>query len=201
MVDVQFRFDSEKLVQALAYLAHAKLRRLDKLKCAKLLYFSDKYHLLKYGRPILGDVYYCLENGPIPSASLNLMNSAIAPIKIRGVKFPFLELFDEYLSVDKTKKYPEFVSKRPPDLTVFSRSEVEALKATVEAYGRCSPWQLRELSHKDPTWTIPESGRIGGRAEIPYALFFEGQPDDVREVWTLVEDDQEDRDFAAKIAQ
>src|SRR5258708_1469362 len=189
MAEVKFRFDVEKLVQALAYLANVGVRKLSKLKAAKLLYFFDKYHLLKYGRPVLGDVYFCLDHGPIPSASVNLMSEAITPIRIKGWKHPFLDLFDKYLTVDNKPKYPEFVSKRAPDLDLFSRSELEALEATVKAYGKKTPWQLRELTHQDPTWTIPDGDRVSGsRAEIPYGLFFEGQPADVRDLLGLVED-------------
>ena len=57
MAEIKYRFLPEKFIQELAYLAQADLPDLSKLKVAKLLYFCDKYHLLKYGRPVTGDVY------------------------------------------------------------------------------------------------------------------------------------------------
>lgn len=202
MADAKFQFDSEKFVQVLAYLAQARLPRLDKLKAAKLLYFCDKYHLLRYGRPVLGDVYFCLDHGPVPSASLNLMNDAITPICIKGMKQPFLEMFAKYLAVDHKPAYPEFISKEAPEFDLLSKSELEALDATIKKYGKYTPWRLRELTHADPTWTVPDDERPhGSRAQIPYDLFFEGQPDAVREMWELVEDEQEESEFADKISR
>lgn len=202
MSDVKFQFDSEKLVQALAFFAGAGVKELSKLKAAKLLYFADKYHLLKYGRPILGDVYFCLDHGPVPSASLNLMSEAISPIRVKGFRQPFLELFREHLTVNKDRKHAEFRAKRPPDLALFSKSELEALNDTLKKYGKKSPWDLRQLTHLDPTWTIPDGERAAGsRAEIPYELFFEGQSDDVRDVWEIIEEEQEQSAFADKMAR
>jgi uncharacterized phage-associated protein len=54
---VRFQFDPEKFVDAVAYLAQA-CPSSTKLSICKLLYFADKEHLLRYGRPILGDHYY-----------------------------------------------------------------------------------------------------------------------------------------------
>jgi hypothetical protein len=56
MAHIRFRFAPEKLVQALAFFADRGVRDLDKMKAAKLLFHADKYHLLTYGRPVLGDL-------------------------------------------------------------------------------------------------------------------------------------------------
>lgn len=200
--EIKFQFEPEKLVQALAYFAGAQLPSLDKLKAAKLLYFCDKYHLLKYGRPVMGDVYFCLDHGPVPSASLNLMNDAMNPDDFKGRPAPFQKLFQRFLDVDKTCRYPVFVRKADPGLDLFSKSEIEALDFTVQKYGRLSPWRLRGLSHRDPTWFIPDGERpSGSRADIPYELFFEGQPDDVRDMLSLVEEEQAESKFARQLAR
>jgi uncharacterized phage-associated protein len=200
MAEVRFQFDPEKVIQALTYIANADVSELSKLKAAKLLYFCDKYHLLKYGRPVLGDAYYCLDHGPVPSASLNMMNEALDPIW--GGEGPFLRMFEEYLSINRDHKYPEFVAKKTADTDVFSGSEVEALNATVRQYGKLSPWKLRELTHNDPTWVIPDGERVSGsRADIPYSLFFVGQPAEVREIWELLQEEQEQDQFASNLAR
>ena len=78
MAEIRFRFNLEKLVAFLGFFSAKGVSDLTKLKAAKLLYFADKDHLLKYGRPILGDVYFCLPYGPVPSVALNEMTDAIA---------------------------------------------------------------------------------------------------------------------------
>ena len=64
---LSFRFNVDKLIQALTFLASKGVANLTKLRAAELLFFADKYHLRKFGRPILGDAYYCLDKSPIPS--------------------------------------------------------------------------------------------------------------------------------------
>ncbi len=200
MAQIQFRFDPEKLVQALAYFAGRGVRDLDKMKAAKLLFHADKYHLLKYGRPVIGDQYACMEYGPVPSASLNVMNDVVA----NDSHFPPLAkvLFDEYLSVEKSmfKKYPVFRARKDADLDVFSDSDIEALEYARETYGGKSAWKLSEESHEEPSWKLANEQRAPGSSVImDYRLFFEGHPE-AAEMLRLVEAQQEDRDAAEELA-
>ena len=47
-------FNSEKSLQAVLYIAN-RVERKDFHKIFKVLYFADREHLIKYGRPITGD--------------------------------------------------------------------------------------------------------------------------------------------------
>ena len=76
---IEFKFNVKKLINALAFFA-GEITDLDKLKAAKLLYFADKHHLVRYGRPILGDCYCALDAGPIPSRSLDIMKRIISQL-------------------------------------------------------------------------------------------------------------------------
>jgi len=58
----------------MAFLA-AHVPDLTTLKAAKLLYFADRAHELKHGRPILGDWYACLPRGPVPSSALDMLDT------------------------------------------------------------------------------------------------------------------------------
>lgn len=169
---IRFKFDPEKFVASLAFFAsHAK--GIDKLKAAKLFYYADKYHLLRYGKPILGDVYYHLDYGPVPSKALDIMNEAIDPYQLRGIPQSNLELFKKYLSVDaEGKTHPTFEVKGEPDFDVFSESELEALRETVRQYGHYSGRQLIDLTHREAPWRKTERNE-----EIDYCLFFEGAKD------------------------
>ena len=59
-------FNPEKSLQAVLYVAN-RLERKDFHKIFKVLYFADREHLTKYGRPITGDTYVAMEYGPVPS--------------------------------------------------------------------------------------------------------------------------------------
>lgn len=200
MAQIRFRFTPEKLVQALAFFAQRGVRDLDKMKAAKLLFHADKYHLLKYGRPVIGDQYACMEYGPVPSASLNVMNDVVAD----DVHFPPMakDLFDEYLTVERSifKKYPVFRAKREPDLDVFSDSDIEALDYAQKTYGARSSWVLSEESHREPCWEAANEERAAGSSVMmDYRLFFEGHPE-AADMLRFVEAQQEDRDASDELA-
>lgn len=199
MANIRFPFNPEKLVQALAYFAERGIADLDKMKAAKLLFHADKYHLLTYGRPVIGDSYACMEYGPVPSTSLNVMGDVIA----NDPAFPPVvkPLFDEYISVETAEqKYPVFRAKRAPDLDVFSDSDIEALDRTIAEHGKKSAWQLSEESHLELAWKIANEARPhGSSVMMDYRLFFEGHPE-AEGVLRLVELQQEDRDFASAMA-
>lgn len=199
MTMIRFRFDPEKLVQALTYFAGCGIDDLDKMKAAKLFFHADKYHLLRYGRPVLGDAYACMEYGPVPSAALNVLSDLIAD----DPSYPPVAkpLFDAYIAVEKHgRKYPVFRAKQPADLDVFSESDIEALEYAVKEHGKKSAWQLSQESHQEPAWRIANESRADGSSVMmDYRLFFEGHPE-AEDVLRLVELQQEDRDFASVMA-
>ncbi|HSY52167.1 MAG TPA: Panacea domain-containing protein [Thermoanaerobaculia bacterium] len=200
MAQIRFRFAPEKLVQALVFFARRGVRDLDKMKAAKLLFHADKYHLLKYGRPVIGDQYACMEYGPVPSASLNVMNDVVAHDKhFRPLA---KDLFDEYLTVEKSmfRKYPVFRARKDPDLDVFSESDIEALDYARKNYGSKPAWKLSEQSHDEPSWRLANEQRAPGSSVImDYRLFFEGHPE-AMDMLRFVEAEQEDRDAAEELA-
>jgi uncharacterized phage-associated protein len=200
MTQIRFRFSPEKLVQALAFFAQRGVRDLDKMKAAKLLFHADKFHLLKYGRPVIGDQYACMEYGPVPSASLNVMNDVLA----HDEHFPPMakELFDDYLIVEKGifRKYAVFRAKREPDLDVFSDSDIEALEYALTTYGAKSAWALSEESHAEPCWQAANENRApGSSVMMDYRFFFEGHPE-AADMLRFVEAQQEDRDASDELA-
>lgn len=200
MTQIRFRFSPEKLVQALAFFAQRGVRDLDKMKAAKLLFHADKFHLLKYGRPVIGDQYACMEYGPVPSASLNVMNDVLD----HDEHFPPMakELFDDYLIVEKGifRKYAVFRAKREPDLDVFSDSDIEALEYAQMNFGAKSAWALSEESHAEPCWQAANENRApGSSVMMDYRLFFEGHPE-AADMLRFVEAQQEDRDASDELA-
>jgi uncharacterized phage-associated protein len=189
---ITFRFDPEKFANALAFLAK-RVRDLDKLKAAKLLYFADKYHLVRYGRPIIGDRYHSLDYGPVPSKALDIMNQTIHDVPPVATRQPLRNLLERYIEVDKAHRYPRFRAKRSPDLDVFSESEIEALEHTLAEYGDKSGVELVNISHREPAWK-----EVGGYGEIDYRLFFKDSVSSERVV-ELLEADQETRDLVDSI--
>jgi uncharacterized phage-associated protein len=179
MYNLTFEFNLEKLIQAIAYFSNSGIQDLTKLKVAKLLYFADKHNLLEFGLPIIGDVYFCLDYGPVPSFSLNEMNAAISGSEIPiGGEDSDARRFSRALSVKKGffRNYPKFEHKPEgykPE--IFSDNEKSSLRYTAHMYGGKSAQQLVELTHQEPTWRIANQDRVVGKGKlITYDLFFEG---------------------------
>jgi uncharacterized phage-associated protein len=199
MKPLRFTFDPERAILALAFFADAEVPDLTKLKAAKLFYFADKDHLLRHGRPILGDTYYCLDSGPIPSGALNIMNEAVTATPEEAPSHPIQDFLKSYLDVI-LRHHPVFRARRKPELDAFSESEVESLRRTVESYGALTAGQLIELTHREATWQTPNEGREPGhRADIPYQLFFENAGADATTMKALVEAEQEEREFVQSL--
>lgn len=195
MSRIHFKFDAEKLVQALAFFASRGVNDLDTLKAVKLLYFADREHLLKYGRTIIGDDYYCMKNGPIPTNALSQIQDAVSANPTGDHD----ALFDEYFTIDRAPAYPRLVPRKDPDMDVFSATDVEVLTNVVEKYGDKSAWTLRNLTHDDECVRIADRERAArgvGSVRIPFEWFFAGTDS---KLLPLVEADQDDRDFAESL--
>ncbi|HWW13619.1 MAG TPA: Panacea domain-containing protein [Candidatus Dormibacteraeota bacterium] len=176
MGDIKFEFNLDKLIQAIAFFCDKGIQDLTKLKVAKLLYFADKKHLLEHGEPILGDTYFCMQFGPVPSFSLNEMNEAISRSEVSSDDESDYSIMSRTLRVRRGFfHYPRFEARHPFDASVFTGTELAALTFVAERYGANSAKQLVDLTHLEPTWTIANEGRQpNGRTQIPYELFFEG---------------------------
>lgn len=180
MYNLTFEFSIEKLVQAIAYFSNAGVRDLTKLKVAKLLYFADKTHLLENGQPIIGDVYWCMDYGPVPSFALNEMSAAISRPEIAVGADSDANRFAQVLHVRTFFHYhPRFEARDGAyNPSVFSASELKALDYTARTYGNKTAKELVTLTHMEPTWAVPNEGRAtGSRALITYDLFFRGAPE------------------------
>lgn len=79
MMPIHFQFDTEKSIQAIAYLLHALGGTEDKRKLMKLLYRAERDHFLQFGRPITGDSLCALPLGPVPSGAMDLINGNYEP--------------------------------------------------------------------------------------------------------------------------
>ncbi len=176
MGDIQFEFSLQKLIHAIAFFSQQGIHDLTKLKLAKLLYFADKKHLLEFGSPIIGDVYFCMEFGPVPSFAMNEMNEAINRSEVVCDDTSDYSKMSQVLRVKKSlfSRYYHFEAKNF-DSSVFVPSELAVLGYVAEEYGRKSAKQLVDLTHDEPTWKIANESRDPkGRTPIPYELFFQG---------------------------
>ncbi len=173
---MRFQFNPEKFVNAVAYLAQG-CRNSTKLAICKHLYYADREHLVRYGRPITGDQYYKLPHGPIPTRGLDMLRGKASAAENA--------LLEKYVSVIGDSVHP----KQPANRRVLSKSDIEILEWVVKSYGRLSAASLRSKTHAEAPWS-----RSDDCCPIDYALFFEGRPE-AEHVKALAEAEQESRDL------
>ena len=159
-----------KATQALNFFARQSGGSINKLKALKLLFFADRYHLRKYGRPVSECVYYAMTHGPVASEAKQIAeDSDVLPAPARHYVRKFLRKKGDY----------DYASTTTVDKSVLSDSDLEALEFAWRSFGHLSKYQLRDITHHYPEWKRHERAlRQHGRRRVPmdYADFF-SEPD------------------------
>lgn len=201
--ELSFRFRLDKVVNALTYFSQAGVRDLTKLKAATLLYLADQYHFLRYGRPISGDRYVAMDFGPVPESTYQLTNRLVEPDEVddpaRQIAATFLQVDTGFLG---RSKYPVLRALREADVSVFSDSELEALKATVQKYGNKPARALVNLMRDHRAYKRASAYRHeGSSVALPYEFFLEDASDEqaAAAVRELAASEQENRNFVESL--
>lgn len=161
---IHLRFDYEKATQALNYLALQNGGQIDKLQAIKLIFFADRYHLRKFGRPITNDSYAAMELGPVGSGVKDIIDQTV-----------YLSNKAKDYTVLFLKKDGNFIrSKKEVDRKVFSKSDLEALNFAWKKFGKYDGLRLGNITHKYPEWKKHESAINAGVLSVPmnYIDFF-----------------------------
>lgn len=196
MATLKFRFDLDKLVNALAFFADAGIGDLTKLKAAKLLYFADQRHLFKFGRPITGDRYIAMDLGPVPESAYQLIGRLGEPPEADD---PGYRAAVARLEIHKgvMRKYAVLRAVQKPDLDVFSDSEIDVLQNIVNEFGTRKASELVNLTHGHAAYKRADAGRApGSSVDLPYDYFFEDAPAGSDGARAFADNEQADRAFA-----
>ena len=175
-------FRSRKAAQICVYFATKskgtkKRGTIAKLKLIKLIYLAERRFLSEHHHPMLFDELYSLPHGPICSNTLNGINGRIHD-----------ELWTDFITrsgniVVAMKKLDR------ADLDEISDAEMEVLSSIWDDFGKLTPSQLRNYTHKHCSeYTETEKSSI----PISYEQIFEalGEKDArgiAREILDMVE--------------
>jgi hypothetical protein len=145
------------------------------IKLNKTLFFIDFLAYRTLGKPVTGQEYFALENGPALRYRARLWNAMQKRKDIAVRKEP--TVFDN----DKERT----LALRDPDVTKFSPNELGLIFKVIEALRTATGRELSDLSHTLFGWqlskekeTIPYSTALVGQrkpthAEIEYGLRLE----------------------------
>jgi len=153
---MRFQFEQDKALQAMAYIVK-RLGSVEKVKLMKLMYLADKQHFLREGYPITGDRQCAMPYGPVPSATLDLLNGNWAD--------PNLALRSLHLN-DNT-----VMLRHDPGVGTLSAQELATLDEILAQYGDAHRWSLVDALHELPEYkeTYANAVARGKRAGIiPY---------------------------------
>jgi uncharacterized phage-associated protein len=137
-------FDYKKATQAINYLTKREGGQIGKLKLIKLVYLADRYHLRRYGRPVINDAYLAMQLGPVGSSVKDIAE--------------FSDFLDEGERSYATKYLARggeantVVSRTDVDESIFSKSELEALDFSYSQFGTQSASSLVNVTHRYPEW-------------------------------------------------
>jgi len=156
----------KKATQALNLLARKKDGKINKMKAIKLIFLADRLHLRKYGRPIVGDIYWAMKLGPVGSLTKNVAELSSMPKDALAYAKKYIKPAD--------KKKQTFISIKQEDLSVFSKTDLECIEAVYDKFSDKDQFGLAEITHKYPEWIKHKKELDGGkkRAKMNYGDFF-----------------------------
>lgn len=142
---LKVRFDSEKALEAILYVA-SKAPIPDIYHVGKILYYADRYHLELFGRLITGDHYNAMKDGPVASNTYDIIKIARGD----GVYVPNgcdTEAVKAAFKVSGMKLLPS----RQADEDYLSESDLECIDKAIGVLGNMSFGDIRKMSH-DGAW-------------------------------------------------
>lgn len=154
---IRYNISHNKAIEAIVWLSN-KQPGIDIYHVVKIIFFADKIHLNRYGRPLIGDTYRKMEYGPVPSVVKDLItkNMWLSPRQ--------LEKISKAITVDKDNYY-KAQPNRDADLSYFSKSDLNCLSESFEKYKNSTFDELYIMTHQEPCYIEAEE-----KGPIDYAL-------------------------------
>lgn len=112
MVAIQYRINYTKAIETILWLVNQK-PDLDIYHIGKAIFYAEKYHLNRYARPIIGDVYQKGDYGPFPSTIRDIIQQTAEWLPLDQLQ----ESIEAFKVVNKP--YPTPIPNRLPDLNFF----------------------------------------------------------------------------------
>jgi len=123
------------------------------IKLNKILFHSDFSAYLAFGKPISGQEYFKLQNGPAPKQFLPVSKKMQAS---GDLAYKETEFFGHM------QKKP--IALRQPDVSVFSPEEIDIVHKTIQKYWNITATAIGDHSHLFIGWRIARD-----KETIPYA--------------------------------
>lgn len=154
-MQIRYQFHPEKTTQAVAHLLRSLGGETDKVKLMKLIYIADRTNFLRRGAPLTGDRQVAMPFGPVPSATLNLVNGD--DWCGREEEHCFFTIRDNKVCL-----------RVDPGIGLLDPDEVGVLDDVIAEHGNKHTWALVEETHGFPEYK--DAYVAGSSRLIPYEL-------------------------------
>lgn len=148
-------FSPTRIAQMAAFFAAREPQStINIMKLIKLLYLADRESLRLYGEPITFDNMFSLDEGPILSRSLNMINGELS--------IASAEAWDKWMS-DRDQDHNVRVRRNfgRDDLDYVSDADFDVLQNVWSQFGHMNQWQLSDYTHEHcPEWQNPHGSRL-----------------------------------------
>jgi uncharacterized phage-associated protein len=148
-------FSPTRIAQMAAFFAAKEPRStINIMKLIKLMYLSDRESLARYGDPITFDNMFSLDEGPILSRSLNMINGVLS--------IASAEAWDKWMSGrDQDHNVVVHRDFTRDDLDYLSDADLAVLQDVWGQFGHMDQWQLSDYTHEHcPEWQNPNGSRL-----------------------------------------
>lgn len=132
--------------------------RFGSLKLNKLLFYSDFMAYLNLGRPITGQEYFALDNGPAPRYMMRVREQMTRSKEIAVRKRGTLSGTQDRI-----------LALREENLTQFTAQEVALVNDVIQFCVGNTGTELSELTHRFPGWRL-----AADKETIPYPVALVG---------------------------
>lgn len=161
---IKFNFNRQKAIEAILYFINARKNNpLTVMHLLKFLYYADKYHLEKYDRPVLGDSYYAMVNGPVASNVYDMLKNSCEDYILEG------------FGKDSLVK-----PLRNSNIDYFSDTDLEAFDYVLTTYAQQTADEMSKETHKTKAWINAWKNKsyFSKRSEMNYEDFLDNSPMD-----------------------
>ncbi len=174
-MSLKFAFNEAKAIEALAYIA-SRHAGFTPFFVSKILFFAEKWHLNRYGRPIMADTYVAMPRGPVPSTVKNFIDG-----NWNWVEEP--EGLAEAVSFQRNTGPARLnPGRREPNLDLLSESDIECLGEAIDFCACRTLGVLSNLTHFEKAWA-------------------EADPNQAMDYENFVDDDNPNKDEILEIAR
>ncbi|GHT30903.1 hypothetical protein AGMMS49574_11680 [Bacteroidia bacterium] len=146
-------YDDFLKLKAVVLFVLEKCPSIDMIHLFKIIYFADKNHFATYGRRIVNDTFFAMQNGPVPSALYNAVKLAKGDKTISKDELLLLisNAIEVTTEVTKNKEKDKLKATEHPDMDELSSTDIRFLTQSISENKDLSFNKLSLKSH-DAAW-------------------------------------------------